>query len=86
MKMIDVAIPHFDDDPSPARPSISAARKPSTFARIRQQQDEEEYHLDHEKADEDEKEDEGAKDEFFDTEDMIDGVSSFPSTSTLTSS
>lgn len=77
--MIDVAIPQFgDDDPSPARPSISVARKPSTFARIRQQ-DEEEYHLEHEKVEEDDKEDEGAKDEFFDTEDMIDGVRFIPS-------
>lgn len=71
MKMIDVAIPQFDDHASTRPSPIPIARKPSAFAQSRIE-DEEEYHLEDEK---DEEEDAGGKDEFFDTEDIADGVS-----------
>lgn len=66
--MIDVAIPQFDSDASPARPTLEPARTLTTFSQRRRE--EEEYYLDHKNDDEDD----DKKDEFFDTQDMKDDV------------
>lgn len=75
MRMIDVALPKFDD-PANSTADLSRHAEPpmirqtSTFAKKRAA-DEEEYHLMQE-----EEEDKDGKEEFFDTEDMLEGVSS----------
>lgn len=88
MHMIDVAVPNFDgDDDTPTRPQLVPAARHTSFAqsRSRADDDDEEYHVDVESDDEPEadeaddddgdKDDEGEKEEFFDTQDIAEGVS-----------
>lgn len=71
MRMIDVALPKFDDPSSDHSRHVEQPliRETAAFAK-KKATDEEEYHL----MQEDE-EDKDGKEEFFDTEDMVDGVS-----------
>lgn len=67
--MIDVALPRFGDG-SPAAPTL---RQTSVFG-LNAANEDEEYHFEHSEIHEEE--DDGAgKDEFFDTEEMAEGVS-----------
>lgn len=85
MRMIDVALPKFDDPAPPTTTSVSGTlevprfvgRRSSAFVQSREAaQKEEEYHVLQEE--EEEEEVGGKKDEFFDVEEL-DVVSSFPS-------
>lgn len=74
MRMIDVALPKFgDDDKTPPTRPVEPTRM-TTFRKARDEEKEIEHHLDEPSVDEDAK-DEG-KDEFFDTQDIADGVCS----------
>lgn len=83
MRMIDVALPKFDDNPKDdvsSHPIAQPMRHTSTFAQARAAEEEEiEHHLDEQHSDEEDGKEEdaeaGEKDEFFDTPDISDGVS-----------
>lgn len=95
MRMIDVALPKFDDDDAETSRPGPTVRQLSTFGQSsrRKIDDETEYHTEPNEADSDDEdvdgevEGENSKDEFFDTEDMADGVRSpspYPRRSPLT--
>lgn len=89
--MIDVAIPKFHGDAEKnvtTRPPLAVATRHTSFAQSKSKvpkvdDDEEDLHIAEDTASEDsdndddgeEEEDKGAKDEFFDTPDIADGVS-----------
>lgn len=72
--MIDVALPKFDDPPPATGISTPVSRPVPTFAQNRAA-DDVEYHLMQEDEDDENDGKDDGKDEFFDTEDIQDGVS-----------
>jgi len=89
MRMIDIAIPHFNSDAEKTvttRPALQPAARHTSFAqsksKVPQHDDDDELRVDEDTAsegsDDEEAEgekDEDGKDEFFDTPDIADGVS-----------
>lgn len=76
MRMIDVALPKFDDDDQPVR--LGPTRELSSFTQSKRNaaDDDKEYHLEapEEEPEDDTETDDASKEVFFDTEDIADGV------------